>query len=280
MIHHRLSRILSFFFTVQLLALSAATPAQTLPFAESQTAVNCSGVIDGTNVLVPGFTSANCTFLSLDGTLGSDAQSSTSGWLSGTGAPGDPLRVGRAEASGVNTGSLGGNMSGGAQLLFYFDLVSIGQALPPPGTVTIKVEYKGSGAATGTSGQYYVEARSTWGIGGSLTNEAISTTFSPSGAPFNEFHTIQFMDDPGAGITPLDWSARIWLIASCSAGGGPGATCNAFADPIFTFADPTHAEHYAFNFSPNISIIPVPAAAWLFYSGMVLIIGVARRRTR
>ena len=105
MIHHHWSKVTSLFCVPLLFVLSTAVQAQDLPLAESQTVVNCAGVIDGTNVFVPGFTSANCSFLSLDGTLGSDAFSSTSGWLSGTGAPSDPLRVGRAEASGVNTGS-------------------------------------------------------------------------------------------------------------------------------------------------------------------------------
>jgi len=171
-------------------------------------------------------------------------------------------------------------MSAGAQLLFYFDLLSI--APPPPGppgtnTVTIDIDYNGGGSATGISGQYYSEVRTTWGVAGGLSNELITFASIPD-PPFSVTHSIDFIDDPATGTSPTDWSARIWLMASCSAGGGPGATCDAYADPIFSFADPSFADYYAFNFSPNMPIIPVPAAVWLFGSGLIGLICVARRK--
>lgn len=247
--------------------------------AESQTVVNCLGTIDGSNIPLPGFMSSTCSVLFpvSGGTTGSDANATTAGWLSGTGAPGNPLQVGKAEVSGSNTGSLGGNMSASAQVLFYFDLVTIGVVPPPVGTVTINIEVSGGGTATGISGQYYSQARTDWGVNGAFTNELITTTFNP-GPPFAVVHTIDFIDD--AITSPLDWDGLIWLTASCSAGGGPGATCDSFVDPIFSFADPGFADFYAFNFSPNITIIPVPAAIWLFGSSLLGLIGSGLTRRR
>jgi len=259
-----------------LLLLVPAAVVHAVPVATSNTAVNCIGTTDGSNILVSGVTSSTCSELapSGSGTWGSDADASTSGLLSVPSVPGGSVEVGKAEVSGVNTGSTGGSMSASAQLLIYFDLVDlvdIGLPSPPPGTVTINIEYSGGGSGH----QYLSQARTNWGVNESFTNEQITNTVI-SGPSFSDTHTINFIDD--AVTSPLDWDALIWLTASCDAGGGVGATCDAFVDPIVSFADPNHANFYAFNFSSNLPTIPVPPAVWLFGSGLIGLIGIARRK--
>jgi hypothetical protein len=169
-------------------------------------------------------------------------------------------------------------MSASAQLLIYFDLVDlvdIGLPPPPPGTVTINIEYSGGGSGH----QYLSQARTNWGENESFTNEQITNTVISGPSFSGVVHSIDFIDDPLTGPNEaLDWDALIWLTASCDAGGGVGATCDAFVDPIVSFADPNHANFYAFNFSSNLPTIPVPPAVWLFGSGLIGLIGIARRK--
>ena len=49
-------------------------------------------------------------------------------------------------------------------------------------------------------------------------------------------------------------------------------------DPLFEFFDPNDAALYTINFSANLATVPVPAAAWLFGSGLLGLLAVARRK--
>ena len=100
-----------------LLLLVPAAVVHAVPVATSNTVVNCIGTTDGSSILVSGVTSSTCSELAPDGTWGSDADASTSGLLSVPSVPGGSVKVGKAEVSGVNTGSTGGSMSASAQLL-------------------------------------------------------------------------------------------------------------------------------------------------------------------
>lgn len=89
-------------------------------------------------------------------------------------------------------------------------------------------------------------------------------------------------DIASTAYTGIGYNNSVQVIVTVDITGGP-ATAYAFADPYIRI-DPaflaTHPDYYL-DFSSNVTNaapVPIPTAAWLFGSGLLGLVGVARRR--
>ena len=91
------------------------------------------------------------------------------------------------------------------------------------------------------------------------------------------------------GISSIDMSAGAWngnaesvadVVCAGGSGCGNGASYTLDYSAIVPTSDPSgHGNvRYALHLEGTISAVPVPAAAWLFGSGLLGLIGVARRK--
>jgi hypothetical protein len=94
-----------------------------------------------------------------------------------------------------------------------------------------------------------------------------------------------------AGINPAISEPLLVLLAvNCAAEAfkDQSSNCTATADPVFQFDQTTFdsmmgantfplGQYYALEFSPNV-LIPIPPAFYLFGSGLVGLIGIAKRK--
>lgn len=127
------------------------------------------------------------------------------------------------------------------------DLSTLVTAFPVANITEAATAYDGVTDYAGTSGSSFT------GLSGSLTE--VSSSFSA--ADFALF--------TGLGTIDLDMSAQ-----GFSTGSGSGNLTTQFS----TFADASVTVTY--NYS--VAAVPVPAAVWLFGSGLIGLVGVARRK--
>jgi hypothetical protein len=130
------------------------------------------------------------------------------------------------------------------------------------------------------------QAHANFYFGGTNVGSACSGAgCSPSAqASFSGFFPIEIVPTANEGYGPGIF--RIQLTADVNTNSNyPTSSAYAYVDPYIQI-DPTfqlaHPE-YSLAFSANVtnaSPVPVPAAAWLFGSGLLGLIGVARRKAR
>ena len=107
---------------------------------------------------------------------------------------------------------------------------------------------------------------------------------------FGDFtYTFHLAGNQVAAGTFFDWSGNngipVLTIFDCNTGGGANAnTCTGTSLPMATAPFPGQQPGFNgttdtdFPVSGGTSVIPVPAAVWLFGSGLIGLVGVARRR--
>ena len=110
---------------------------------------------------------------------------------------------------------------------------------------------------------------------GTNTTWAGTTTINGTVSPFS--YTVALTGNQVAWGTYFTWSVNndipVLVIMDCGAG-NPGDTCTGVGTPMVSGPFPGQAP--AFN--GVVSAVPVPAAVWLFGSGLIGLAGVARRR--
>ncbi len=74
----------------------------------------------------------------------------------------------------------------------------------------------------------------------------------------------------------------VTLTAQIQLNSNSASSAYAYADPIIQIDPAFLSAHPGFSltFSPNLGTVPLPAAAWLFGSGLLGLVGVARRKGR
>ncbi|BAV33887.1 hypothetical protein SCL_1582 [Sulfuricaulis limicola] len=109
----------------------------------------------------------------------------------------------------------------------------------------------------------------------SVFGSGIANSSNPSGCAFGGLATQTncLWDGPGyAGGFPVNKPAgsTVWMLASTDGDG----------DGVMGISLPAGGPFHGFNanFNANMNPIPVPAAVWLFGSGLLGLLGVARRR--
>ena len=126
---------------------------------------------------------------------------------------------------------------------------------------------------------------------------SIDATWSLLGSPGNHVHNSALVVTNGAGNTAtidmtgfalfwgepdarvsIDVGAGASAIVSCGVDCSNGDTYTLDYDAFVASGNFTGV-HYALHLSGTVSSVPVPAAVWLFGSGLIGLIGFARRKT-
>lgn len=195
-------------------------------------------------------------------------------------------------SAGASTVSTYGHASAGfsSEVLFFLEIQPIG-TLPGTSPSLIPILLSASGAG-------YAEASDDHSLASTLGRVDISGWQLPSAREFSfEYNNVSDgrRDASFNGSVPIDLyigsEYGVQVAAACSTASlgsatGTSASCSAWVDPLFAFdqaafdqqmGNDTFAlnEYYQFVYSPNV---PVPAAAWLLGSGLLGLIGVARRK--
>ncbi|MGD8933168.1 MAG: VPLPA-CTERM sorting domain-containing protein [Gammaproteobacteria bacterium] len=122
-------------------------------------------------------------------------------------------------------------------------------------------------SATGTSGTDVIGSTVTFGTPGTINNGAIS--INPSAAQANVFVIGGWQFD----LSTLAITDQTTILLTME---GTGVLSgNGFDSTAATW---TFSSQGASSYSMTISAVPVPAAVWLFGSGLVGLIAVARRK--
>ena len=82
--------------------------------------------------------------------------------------------------------------------------------------------------------------------------------------------------DDGCPVTPVEVSVMAYASLKLDMGESGSSGANAYADPVISI-DPGFADAHLFDIVFSPGVIPVPAAVWLFSSGILGLIGLARR---
>ena len=122
--------------------------------------------------------------------------------------------------------------------------------LTPGATVTVSYDLFGS--VSGPGGVFITELFSEF-AGPGATNEILSPNAVPSGT----WQNISYTTNLGANV---DGGLSLLFKADC--GAAAGCTVDAFIDNVVI----------------DTAVVPIPAAVWLFGSGLLGLIGVARRK--
>ena len=159
-------------------------------------------------------------------------------------------------------------------------------------TITItEMDFSGLSAASGTvsdagGGQFngvffghnWVADQQNW-----FDTHTGTITWDASGAANGGVYTFSLTGNQVAVGTYFDWSTSLDIavltIFDCPVSGGGACSGNSLpmAGGPFAGSEPGFNGVTADDF-PNSGVVPVPAAVWLFGSGLVGLVGVARRR--
>lgn len=224
----------------------------------------------------------------------------------GPGMPivGNVVASAAASAHGSNAGGTaqGTGVSGGAsaagEVTFYFTVEAI--RIPPSSFVPkIYFEARADGGASGddwnggNSSYYYAYAAfpaamsTAWSISGSTPSQFVRSQYFdlPANDPLvNPFYKVTI----GARCDALAWvdSLSYWGTKTSDA----WAECQTAVDPVIRLGQEEFdavygadsfplADYYRLQFSANVGAIPLPPAVWLFGSGLLGLVAVARRKT-
>ena len=123
--------------------------------------------------------------------------------------------------------------------------------------------------------EFWMQPTNDWGVTGS---------FSSSGTIF----TVQITDIDASGPIEDVWFDAYYDVQEYDEWGSPveqwDPTWGSFSwndnTAWFAFHGATSSgEHFRYNFTEGAAVVPIPATAWLFGSGLIGLIGVARRKT-
>lgn len=279
---------------ISLLATSLISPSlsQAVTIAQSTIQVGCGSSVSETR-LVTSTDSISCT--NTAGGIGGSTITNADAAINFSTAPSTSVSA-DINATGTRFDS---SSSGITSTTFFMGIVSLDIA--PVTTSTIPVSFTASGGVTIDGGIY-----------SDFSGGSAFTIFNNPSDPSFTFPTDDFSAVvSGVGAAAFDETLSLDLalpppgeyfnilmqagcVARVSAGGAPddptktGSTsCSAFVDPAFAFdqaafdlqmgADTFLLEdYYRIDLSDNL-VIPVPAAVWLFASGLVGLIAIARR---
>ncbi len=128
--------------------------------------------------------------------------------------------------------------------------------------------------ATGTSGYDDLGATVTFGTSGAINNGVIFYTAAPFAAVPNvlqigdwQLELSTLVIDPNSTTDKLKLGGTAWLTGV--------ANNNGFDRTAATW---TFSANTASSYSMSITAVPVPAAVWLFGTGLIGLVGVARRK--
>jgi hypothetical protein len=86
-------------------------------------------------------------------------------------------------------------------------------------------------------------------------------------------------DGPVQGSTGLPTKNKVWMLSSMD-GDGDGVMGIKMMPGSSPLADLGLEINFSVNLTPTPKVVPVPAAVWLFGSGLMCLLGVAKRRKR
>jgi hypothetical protein len=162
-----------------------------------------------------------------------------------------------------------------ATLNYFFDVLSSTGVTPWAEPVPVLVS---ANLGAGTSVMYGARA---W-ASVELSNNPAVYVCSPC-SPYTDLAPSFSGDFANTVYTGIGYDNRVQVIVSVDITTFGPAAAYAYADPYIRI-DPafqaTHPDYYL-DFSSNVTnapLVPIPAAAWLFGSGLLGLIGVARRK--
>ena len=166
-----------------------------------------------------------------------------------------------ATSAQANTGTYSGNLvasvptTGGPPSFPVIKQANIGVGTVSPGDA-ITVSFDLFGSVSGAGGVFFAEFFSELSGGGTSSSEILGGgPLFPNGTWTNYTFSTVAGSDVSGGVT-------LQLKTDC--GANPGCTVDAYIDNVSVMAD--------------VSAVPVPAAVWLFGSGLLGLVGVARRK--
>jgi len=202
--------------------------------------------------------------------------------------PGFPF-IGNVNGNAEATGGSSAGFNASAKYWFQIQLLKPVPVWPSEGVpVLFSAHGEGYATASGLDAQGYVTASA----------EAEGSAYLSGGVgPSQQGFQFGFLDTNTGGFdktisvnVPVNSDAGVSITAACSAISITGsATCGAAVDPFLGFDQATFDAtmgantfplNQYFQFVVSENVVPIPPAVWLFGSGLLGLVGIARRTRR